>query len=281
MNAVRSTLRPIRFELVAVALLAGVAIVIAGGSVARLLLFGIPKSCMTFELSGAADCVRYARAIAEYEEFLEASRSPALAAAIGLPVVAALLAGVALVGKEIDQRTTVLAWSMAPSRARWLLLRVAPMLVALGVFSLVAGGLVDLLFGLSGPGIDQAHDFVGLGLRGVPILGIGVLVFGVSLLVGAVLGRVLPAVLLSGALIATALFATANVNERLLFADSVIADSYDPGDLPIDSLIRTPEGEIIGWAGAYDRYGPLFDQGGPEAAGFTQVWRIVRGGLYP
>lgn len=276
MSAIRGAIRPIRFELLSVAVLAGATILVAGGTVVGLLSFGIPTACW----SGAGDCTGYARAIEEYQKFVEAWRGPALGAAVGLPVIAALLAGVALVGKEIDQRTTVLAWSMAPSRVRWLLLRVAPTVVLLTLFGLIAGGLVDFLASLEQPAVDQAHNFSGLGLRGLAIPGSCILVFGIALLVGSVAGRVLPALLLSAGLMVAAFVAISNVDDRLLFADSVIADAYEQGDSAIDSMLRTPEGEVIGWQAAYDRYGPQFDQFGPPP-GFTQVFRILPGSLYP
>lgn len=112
------------------------------------------------------------------------------------PAAMGLVLGVPIVAREVDARTASLAWSFARTRMLWFRQRVVPML------ALLLGGLGTLailsviLRDLSNPtGLDPRMDQIGS--QGTSLLGRGILGFGVALLVGAVLGRTLGAVLVS------------------------------------------------------------------------------------
>ena len=278
----RAVLRPNRFELASLVALAVITILITGGTAARLLAFGIPAACFRAPTSTTAACVAQGHLIGAYLDTAATWTLPSFAVVVLLPVLAAVVFGVSLVGKEIDQRTTILAWSLSPSRRRWLLLRLVPVCLSLLVFSLVDGWLGDVLEGLRQPMIDQERNFEGLGVRGVAIAGTGLLAFGIALLSGALLGRLLPALLVSGALITGAYLGTSVLTDGLLLGESVVAESgATDGGREIESLIITPEGELIGWDEAYARYGADVDQIGTEESPFRIVFRVVPGEVYP
>jgi hypothetical protein len=275
--------RPLRFELLSLLVLGVLTVLVAGGVVLLLLSFGIPDECLG-NSGGGESCLPYAQKVIDYVNASEAFGGPAYFSTVVLPGIAAAVLGVALVGKEIDQRTTVLAWSLAPSRGRWLLARVAPAVAGVALYGLIAGALGDTLLGMTHREIDQAHNFQSLGLRGLVPVGSNLLVLGSALLFGAILGRVLPALLLSGAFVLVALLAISNVHDLVLRGDSIIIpQTYErTGAREIDSLLRTPEGEIITWNEAYERYGPDVDyQIGTPDSKFTFMVRVVPGDVYP
>ena len=249
------SVRPYRFELGALVLVAAVGVLFAGGTALRVMAFGIPEAC--FGPEGPQSCGAYARALEEYSQTLQTWQAPAALTGLAFPAMAALLLGIALIGKEIDQRTTVFAWSMSPSRVRWLSTRLVPAIVATAVVSLIGGGLADVLQGLRDHSVDAARSFEGFGMRGVPMVGVGLVVLSVGLLVGAVIGRILPALLVSGAVAAGALVGIASLNDVLLRGDATIvpASASLSGARILDTFIQTPEGEVIAYDEAYRRYG--------------------------
>lgn len=282
MTGWRAVLRPNRFELVSLVALALVAVLVAGGAAVRLLAFGIPAACFEPSTPTAPACVAHEHLIGAYLETAAAWTLPSFAVIAILPVLAALVLGVSLVGKEIDQRTTVFAWSLSPSRRRWLLLRLVPVGLALMAFCFVAGGLGDVLEGLRQPMIDPDRNFEGLGVRGVAIAGTGLLVFGIALLSGALLGRLLPALLVSGALVTGAYLGTSLLTDGLLLGESVIAESSAAdGSRELETLVVTPEGEVINWDEAFARYGADVAQIGTEESRLRVVLRFVPGEIYP
>ena len=286
MSRLLARTRPFRFEVFAIVAIGAVIVAAAGGVALRLMSFGVPISC--FDAPDVA-CVPFARAMADYLATANSWAQPAMITAAILPVLAALLVGVGLVGKEIDQRTTVLAWSLAPSRSRWLLQRLLPMGVLLATLCLVAGALADLLMGLQRPMLDQSYNFAGLGARGLPIVGAGILVLGLTLFVGSVLGRILPSILVGGAFVVSAFLLVSFGHDAVLSAEAVVVESFDAteGDRQMDTLVRTPEGEVITWEQAYQRYGDDLGMlmGDPyvegSTSGFTQVTRLVPAAEYP
>ena len=119
-----------------------------------------------------------------------------------LPFGAAVVLGVALVAREIEQGTALLAWPLARSRGRWLAGRVLPVAL-LGALILVVPAMAgEVLIRSLYPPIDPGGNFEGYGIRG-PLL---VVRYGAVLilatLVGAWIGRQLPALLVAAVLAA-------------------------------------------------------------------------------
>lgn len=112
------------------------------------------------------------------------------------PVIVGLIMGVPIVGRELEMRTTALAWSLSPDRKRWLAHRLLPMLVLLLVGLGTVAILELLLLHATSPGalyprIDH------LGAQGISFVARGVMAFGIATLAGALLARTLPAFLVA------------------------------------------------------------------------------------
>jgi hypothetical protein len=249
-------------------LLAGVVVLAAGGVALRMLAFDIPAGC--FAGIPAIDCEPYRPAIDDYEHTISTLGLPALAVTIVIPVLVAVVLGVALVAREIEQLTTVFAWSMAPSRRRWLLRRAA-------------------LVGLERPHLDPYRNFELFGLRGLVIPAAALLAFGLAVLAGAILGRQLPTLLVAGLLLVPALLGASVLSDTWLQGEAEITViehpdqpfSWTDGARSLDSLIRTPDGDIVSWEEAYNRYGEAVDSAGSEGSQFFIAIRYVPGDRYP
>jgi hypothetical protein len=128
-----------------------------------------------------------------------------------------LVVGVPLVARDIEHGTAHLAWTLGRSRTRWLLRRIA---FGALVVAVLLGGLAvvtDVLGAAMQPNDDLSRSFHFEGNRGVIIVARGILALGVGVLVGAILGRQLPALLLglivTGLMYAAVTFAVGRWNE--------------------------------------------------------------------
>jgi hypothetical protein len=282
----RAILRPNRPELRA-ALILGFLMVAAGaGAIAWLRTFDIPDECFSGR-DLAELCNPYQAAMLAYGEALNTVGNPAGIATLVAPIVVALVLGIAVLAREIEQQTTNFAWSIAPSRAAWLRDRMIPILLVVLALGLAGGWLGDLLQGLRTRSVDPWQNFEGLGLRGPAIAAAGLLVFGIAGLVGAAVGRQLPALLISGALIGFGVYGAATVSDAWVQGDAEVGtyDQTSIGDKILDELIRTPEGEFISWDEAYRRYGSELDNisydGTDNGTGLRVATRYVPGERYP
>ena len=108
-----------------------------------------------------------------------------------------LLLGVPLVSREIEHRTAAIAWTMSRSRTWWLARRVLflalVMVVLLGVVAVVG----EVLASATLPAQHLDRDFAWYGRRGALIVVRGLASLGIGVLVGAWIGRVLPALLVA------------------------------------------------------------------------------------
>ncbi|HEX5589769.1 MAG TPA: hypothetical protein VFX65_05725 [Candidatus Limnocylindrales bacterium] len=286
-----------RFEAVALALVGGAALAFAGGLWLRLLAFNLPLSCFLSAYSGdGMDSGCAGRS--DFGDYMALASDLGMYAVLALALLPSLLGlvlGVAVVGKEIERGTIGLAWSVGPSRRRWLFGVVVPVLVAAVGVSLVAGLLADRLELARDPAIDPATSLHHLGLRGVVLPAYALASFGIALAVGARLGRVLPALLLAMALTLGAALGTTAVVDAMLRSEAVAIDesrmlevrAFASGRV-FDSLVRTPEGELISWFEAEIRYGSTFweqlDPGSPgydPSTGLGSAYLVTPGQLYP
>ena len=108
----------------------------------------------------------------------------------GIPLVL----GVPLLTREIEHRTAMIAWPLAGSRLKWLVWRVLPVMVVavalVGVMALAAEQLAQAYFPHNDIGFDR-H-----GSRGLSLVTRATLMLAVAVLLGAVVGRLLPALLI-------------------------------------------------------------------------------------
>lgn len=169
-------------------------------------------------------------------------------AAIGV----GLFLGVPLVAREVEQGTAQLAWAIGRSRARWLIGRVAfATLVGVVLLGMLAV-MSDVLAAAMRPEIDTSQAFWFYGGRGPLVVGRGMLALGAGVLVGAVLGKQLPALLLA-VLAVVGLSLASDVAFRSWHETEAVeasANDHLSEPLGISSGIELPSGERVGYGGA-------------------------------
>lgn len=163
-----------------------------------------------------------------------------------------LVLGVPLVAREIEHGTADLAWSLSPSRMRWLLPRVV---VTAGITVALLGTLAiasDVVAGATLPDLNLGADFTWYGQRGVLLVMCGLLGLGIGLGAGAIFGRQLPALLI--AVVATAaVFVAVNVAlDRWLMSDASAARFALPnqsisfiGSRSLGGFFQVPGGALV------------------------------------
>lgn len=209
-------------------------------------LFEYPPSC-------AAIATRFAETSDSAQRLLLLS----FAAPFGMGVIL----GAPLVAREIEGGTAQLAWTLGRSRAGWLLRRIA--FVALVTVALLAVLAVtsELLAAALAPDRSLGEDFIWSGRRGWLIVARGIGALGVGILVGAIVGRVLPAILGAALIIGLAFTAISLGQEAVLRIEAEpqrvamgnASGAVDPGALVIDFGLELPGGEIVTWQEAQAR----------------------------
>jgi hypothetical protein len=130
-------------------------------------------------------------------EILETGATLMHVGAIATPFVLGLFLGVPTVAREVEHRTAGIAWSLSPSRRRWLLKRAAPTLILVAVATLAVGIVGDVLTHAMPSAEGADVGFTDYPARG-PLLAVrGMAVFAIGLAVGALVPRQLPALLLA------------------------------------------------------------------------------------
>lgn len=217
------------------------------------------------------------------------------------PFALGIVLGAPLVAREIEGRTAPLAWTMSRSRVQWLLQRVgfvalfvAICLATLAITSEAAAAILD-------PERNLARDFNFAEHRGWILVARGFLVLMIAILVGAVLGRLLP-----GLLAATLLSAAISVGfgvldstilkgeAQLMRMDPQTGVAAGPGSLYLDSGLEMTDGTVHTWeevsrlgirADYGDdrsgrRYASQADMAAGREVGHEVAW-IVPGDRYP
>lgn len=245
---IRLTFRMHRFEVGAIVVLAALLVL---GSIAvswALANVGLPPDCQpSFETGELpASCV------AAFEAF---NKIASLASPISLlttlfPIIAGLLIGGPIVAREIERGTTSLAWSLSPSRLRWFLHRVVPMVVLLLGVSFAVGAAADHLTHALSPQADLSASFIGFRFRGVLLATQAFLLASTAVAVGALFGRAVPTFLLSLILGMLTIVAVGLVHRQLMLPEAVIqrqdGDNYiSDADLYLDSRFELPDGRLM------------------------------------
>ncbi|HEX2142107.1 MAG TPA: hypothetical protein VHK28_07550, partial [Candidatus Limnocylindria bacterium] len=220
-----------------------------------------------------------------------------LRAGWAVPFLFGIVLGVPIVAREIEHRTGALAWSLGRSRRRWLLGRVLPVLAIV----LLAAGITGVLADFAASAVntstvrDLSHSWLWFDQRGLLVPARAAALLGVGVLVGAVVGRTLPALLVAGA-VSWAVFAgttTAMDTWRITDATDIVWDSADDLESAyvIDVRVRAPDGRLLSFAEAdAEQIIPAMfttpTQEGYEAPppGYTygiEVARAVPGAEYP
>jgi len=206
----RTTLRLLlkihRFEVVAVVLacilLAGADLFLAN----QLDAAALPAACVFVPGSGPQppvagsaqdlDCQARNDAL----DALQGKTTEALGFGAALPILAGILLGVAVVGRELETGTASLAWTLGRSRTRWFVTRCLALAAILGIALALPALAANVLEGARQPQVDPGSSFADSGVRGSVFVLRGVMSFGVGVVAGALIGRQLPALIVALAL---------------------------------------------------------------------------------
>ena len=191
----------------------------------------------------------------------------AAALLIFLSFAAGLFLGVPIVARELERGTTRLAWSLAPSRMRWFLARMVPVLVLVGILTFIAGVASDRYLAAATTETDLSNSFTSFGFRGVLIASRAVFIFAVAVAVGAIVGRALPAVIFAAIIATVGLAGGEAVHQRILQGEAVAfeGEQFMQGNLYVDQRFRLPDGTLVGWDYfGNEGNGPYDDNGNPK-----------------
>ena len=220
----------------------------------------------------------------EFRSIDGAWAAPLLGALGGVAPLAGLLAGAALVARELEDGTAPVAWSLSPSRLRWLAGRVAPVAMLLLVLSAVASVAATELAGARYPGLDPSLSFYNGSSHGLTPVAAGMLVFASAVFAGSVLGRVLPA-LIVGAVVGLFLVAGVFFSENMWFPDQAIVVDARVGNeyrgaYGLDQVVQLSSGEfrsLMDFNLDFDAQGNV--TGLPAGAAFVD--RLIPGTRHP
>lgn len=191
-------LKPLRFELTAMAGASVLGSAIALLAAAQIDALGDVRPCL--QLQDVGQLTSDSPCVSVVENFMQL-RSGVGRQALGLigilPFVVGAFLGVPIVGREIESGTAPLAWALAGSRPRWLLTRVvrlAPLVVVILLPAVIAS---DVLESRLEPLLDPMASFVDWGSRGFPLFAYGIAACAIGIGSGALLGRTLPALIVA------------------------------------------------------------------------------------
>lgn len=198
------------------------------------------------------------------------------------PFLVALFLGPPLIAREIEQRTASVAWSLSPSRRRWLAQRVIPVVLLVAITLLLVGYASEQLALATSQ--EDALGFPHFAMHG-PLLmvrGVAVLVIGIA--VGLVAGRTLPALLLTGGLAVALVLGLTVGRDALVKAEGVpvpMGQQSSLDSVPFDCGYQIDAtGEILTCQQFYEEY-PASMQTGDVPPGMTMVWWAVPAERYP
>jgi hypothetical protein len=247
----RLTFRLHRFTLVAVSAMLILGSVAALFVAFRLRAVGATPECLASSFSfGPSDASAACQASAsEFRSIDGAWARPLMGALGGVASLAGLLAGAGLVAREIEEGTAPVAWSLQPSRTRWLVGRVAPVAVLLLVLSAVASIAATELQRAQRPAIDPLLSFYNGSSHGLTPVAAGLVVFAAAVFAGSVVGRVLPALIVAsvlGLVLVAGVFASENVwfPGQSEVVDARAASTGYPGAYVLDQKVQLASGEL-------------------------------------
>jgi hypothetical protein len=256
LTSARLVLKHHRFEVGSAAILGLLAAAAAVVINYRLNAIGVPAGCFERWLAagpdGAGDCTGPVQAFAQINED-EAGKLLAFMAV--LPFIVGLLAGVSIVGRELESRTAQLGWALTPSRRRWLARQVGPILLVIVVVVALAAAAASVLETTRQPWYHST--FGDLSLHGWPVIGRAVAAFAIGLLVGAVVGRSLPALIVAAVLCVGLLVLEGIVTNAWYQASYEVIDAVAANDGTFDGIYgesewRTTDGQSIGDEAAFE-----------------------------
>ena len=265
MASIRLTLRLYRFEVYAfAAILVGLSVA-AIGLAAYLAGIRPGPECFIYDVNGQTP--------RSCDQALQAfQNAQALGAVVVGPLVTVtsligVFLGIPIVARELERGTTRLAWSLSPSRWRWFAVRVIPMAVILVAVTFLAGVATDRYVAATSSQADLTASFQGYGFRGGLLAARALWIFGVAVLVGAIVGRTLPALLVALFAASLAIYAGQALYQTVILKNEAIPVALDEGfysssydrDLHFDTVWQLPDGTLVGYEYFGDQ-GPPYDE---------------------
>jgi hypothetical protein len=212
------------------------------------------------------------------------------------PFALGLILGIPLVSREVEHRTAGIAWALSRSRTSWLLQRAAFAALALVCLLVVLAIAGEVQAAAALPTHHLDRDFAWFGRRGGLIVVRGLAALGIGVLVGAVMGRVLPALLVAAFASALVFTAISLGMDRWVATDAIVQASADEagGGRSLGQRVELRTGELIDYGElarrglsieAIDEEGRLFanpaDIAHPERMIGWDRGLVVPGRLYP
>jgi ABC-type transport system involved in multi-copper enzyme maturation permease subunit len=250
-DSVRLTLRLHRFELFAFGAAILGLVVAAFPAAAYIEGFRVPPECTSFdggEVPLACDAAY--RTLSDAQTIGALVMSPLLLVTFAM----SLFLGVPVIARELERGTVRLAWWLTPSRWRWYLARLLPILAVVVLLTFAAGLAADRMFAANNPSVDVSKSFEGYGARGGLLAARALFVFAVAVVVGSFVGRALPGVIVAALIATIGLTGGINVHERILVGEAVtvaadVQDDSSPqaGDKYIDQKFVLADGTLVGY----------------------------------
>jgi hypothetical protein len=180
-----------------------------------------------------------------------------LRAGWAMPFLLGIVLGVPIVAREVDHRTGAVSWSLARSRARWLLGRTLPILVVVALGAGAVGVLAELaasaVYTGSG-GSELSRSWTWFDQRGMLVPARAAALLGIGVLVGALVGRTLPGLLVAGVMSWGIFAGTTTAMDGWRATDAIDIAWDSAGALEsayvIDVRVRAPDGRLLSFAEA-------------------------------
>ncbi len=236
LSALRLTYRIHRFEIVVAAIVAALAAVALAYLTLQVRDIGIPDGCWPRDFEGEYGLPECNKMLMRFWDVEASGGGWARVILSFLSPILGVLLGVSIVAREVELRTAELAWSLSRRRSRWLLQRMLPMFVIALVMLIPLGVLGWWFF----DALAQARhwpEMTELASLGFALVARGLMAMGVALLIGALAGRTMPALVVAViVLVAWSLIAVPTVQHQVAQERTVWRQEGD---------WRTGEGELL------------------------------------
>lgn len=265
-GALRIHAKLTRFEILTTAVVCGLVAVWAVTVIVRLNGVGAPAECIdgwlarleagTLPAICAAPMRAWSEVITSADALIEGQGPIPLSAMGVLPFLLGVLCGVPIIGRELESRTAQTAWSLEPSRLRWLGRSATPVALVLLLGTVIAAIVVHLI--VIQDVASGTLPWTRTGVHGPLVVVRAFAAFGIGLFTGALVARTLPAFVIGLGLCFALLFAAGVARDAWLASLEPVVITRPATD---GELERLPGTVATGW-GWSDPSGRLitFDQ---------------------
>lgn len=168
-----------------------------------------------------------------------------------VPFLIGVLGGVPLVSRELEERTVLIAWSLSASRRRWLLRQIVPVLAVVVLSASFAAAATAAAAAALSPSPEQA--FEDIGAYGPAAVARALGAFGLGLVLGALLGRAMPALVFTAIILALSVLISVEGRHRWLMLHEPVVASASNDVLVTGQVLMAPDGSPIPLADALER----------------------------